>query len=182
MLRDLDAIPDVLVVLNHPLSNELRCDFRTHVRLLQRFLRDYGSYFHALELNGLQPLRHNQRVAEMAEELGYARDLRRRPSLHGAERQRQPDERRHVRGVRGRDSAGAGQPRAVHAASTASRYPARYVEFISQAVATYPEFAGRERWIDRVFKDSENGPEAVGRSLAGMEVPGRFACSSRPSG
>jgi hypothetical protein len=37
----------------------------------------------------------------------------------------------------------------------------RYIEFIAQAVATYPEFAGRERWVDRVFKDSDDGPEAV---------------------
>jgi hypothetical protein len=39
--------------------------------------------------------------------------------------------------------------------------PCRYVEFISQAVATYPESAGRERWIDRVFKETEDGPEPV---------------------
>ena len=66
MLQALDAMPDVLLVLNHPLSSEMRAGFRTHARLLQRFLREYGRYMHALELNGLQPHSHNRSVARMA--------------------------------------------------------------------------------------------------------------------
>jgi hypothetical protein len=33
----------------------------------------------------------------------------------------------------------------------------RYIEFISQAVRTDPEFAGRERWVGRVFRQTEDG-------------------------
>jgi len=31
----------------------------------------------------------------------------------------------------------------------------RYIEFISQALQTYPELPGRQRWLDRVFYDHE---------------------------
>jgi hypothetical protein len=33
----------------------------------------------------------------------------------------------------------------------------RYVEFAAQAVRTYPEFTGRERWIDRIFNQTHEG-------------------------
>ena len=39
----------------------------------------------------------------------------------------------------------------------------RYVEFISQAVRTYPELAGRQRWVDRVFKETEEGKVALAK-------------------
>jgi hypothetical protein len=35
--------------------------------------------------------------------------------------------------------------------------PARYIEFIWHAVREYPEFSGRERWVDRVFFQRESG-------------------------
>jgi hypothetical protein len=160
MLRDLNSMRDVLVILNHPLSNELRCDFRTHVRLLQRFLREYGPLFHALELNGLQPYRHNRRVAQIAEELGM-------PVISGGDRHcTEPNANvnltnaatfaEFVEEIRTERIS-----RVLYMPQYRESIPCRYVEFISQAVATYPEFAGRERWIDRVFKETENGPEAV---------------------
>ena len=34
---------------------------------------------------------------------------------------------------------------------------ARYVEVIWHAVRNYPDFTGRERWVDRVFFQRENG-------------------------
>jgi hypothetical protein len=160
MLRDLNAEPGVLVVLNHPLSNELKTDFRTHVRLLQRFLREFGRFFHALELNGLQPHRHNRRVAQMATEM----DL---PVISGGDRHcTEPNAN-----VNLTNAATFGEfveeirtervSRVLFMPQYRESIPCRYVEFIAQAVAAYPEFAGRERWIDRVFKDTDNGPEPV---------------------
>jgi hypothetical protein len=160
MLRELGAMRDVLLVLNHPLSNELRTDFRTHVRLLQRFLREFGGFFHALELNGLQPHRHNRRVAQMAAEMDM-------PIISGGDRHcTEPNANVNLTNAatfaefveeirKERVSRVLFMPQ--YRESTACRY----VEFISQAVATYPEFAGRERWVDRVFKETEDGPEPV---------------------
>lgn len=160
MLRDLNAMRDVLVVLNHPLSNELRCDFRTHVRLLQRFLREFGAFFHALELNGLQPHRHNRRVAQMAAELDM-------PIISGGDRHcTEPNANLNLTNAATfaefvEEIRKERISRVLFMPQYCESIPCRYVEFISQAVATYPEFAGRERWIDRVFKETDNGPEAV---------------------
>ena len=160
MLRDLNSMRDVLVILNHPLSNELRCDFRTHVRLLQRFLREFGGRFHALELNGLQPHRHNRRVVQIAAELGM-------PVISGGDRHCM-EANANVNRTNATTFAEFVEEirtermsRVLFMPQYRESIPCRYVEFISQAVATYPQFAGRERWIDRVFKETENGPEAV---------------------
>ena len=43
--------------------------------------------------------------------------------------------------------------------------PARYIEFIWQAVRNYPEFSGRARWVDRVFVRLESGETVACGSL-----------------
>lgn len=160
MLRDLNAMPNVLVVLNHPYSNELRTDFRAHVRLLARFLREFGEYMHALELNGLQPHSHNRCVPHLAAEMGL-------PLISGGDRHcTEPNAN-----VNLTDAATFAEfveeirkervSRILFMPQYRESIPCRYVEFISQAVGTYPGFAGRERWVDRVFKETEDGPEPV---------------------
>jgi hypothetical protein len=160
MLQSLHAIPGVLVVLNHPLINEMRTGFRAHVRLLQRFLREFVRYMHALELNGLQPDSHNRRVARMAAELQL-------PVISGGDRHCvEPNANVNLTSAatfaefveeirRERVSRVLFMPQYREATSC------RYVEFISQAVRYYPEFAGRERWLDRVFRPTEEGDEPV---------------------
>ena len=58
-LAEMDALPDVLIVLNHPFSCEELLERADHVRLLQQFLDEFGECMHALELNGLQPKVNN---------------------------------------------------------------------------------------------------------------------------
>lgn len=160
MLRDLGAMRDVLLVLNHPFSNELRTDFRTHVRLLQRFLREFGGLFHALELNGLQPLSHNRRVIHVAAEMAM-------PVISGGDRHcTEPNANVNLTNAATfaefvEEIRQERVSRVLFLPQYRESIPCRYVEFISQAVRTYPEFAGRERWVDRVFKDTDNGPEPV---------------------
>jgi hypothetical protein len=156
ILRDLDAMPDVLLVLNHPLSNEARTTFRNHVRLLQLFLREHVHTIHALELNGLQPARNNRRVAEMAEELGL-------PVISGGDRHcLEPNANVNL------TDAGTFTEfvheirrelfsRVLFLSQYREATSCRYVEFIAQAVARYPELTGRERWVDRVFLQTDSG-------------------------
>jgi hypothetical protein len=160
VLRDLDALGRVLVVLNHPLSNEVKTGYRAHVRLLRRFLREYGCYFHALELNGLQPHSHNRRVARMAAEMHL-------PVISGGDRHcLEPSANVNLTNAatftefvaeirRERVS------RVLFLPQYRETIPCRYIEFISQAVATYPEFIGRERWVNRIFRQLEDGEEAI---------------------
>jgi hypothetical protein len=156
VLRDLDGMRDVLVVLNHPLSNEVLTDFRTHVRLLRRFLREYGSYMHALELNGLQPGRHNRRVADMAAEIGL-------PVISGGDRHCvEPNANVNLTSATNfadfvDEIRREGVSRVLFLPQYRESTACRYIEFISQAVGTYPEFAGRQRWVDRVFKHTNDG-------------------------
>jgi hypothetical protein len=160
MLRDLDAMRDVLLVLNHPLSNEARTEFRTHVRLLRRFIWEHVDTIHALELNGLQPACNNRRVAAMAADLGL-------PVISGGDRHCvEPNANVNLTGAatftefveeirRERVSCVLFLPQYREAISC------RYVEFIAQAVARYPELTGRERWLDRVFLQTESGEKPL---------------------
>src|SRR5262249_22202286 len=111
---------------------------------------------HALELNGLQPMRNNQCVAAMAAELQL-------PVISGGDRHcLEPNANVNLTPAatfsdfvdeirRERVSQVLFMPHYREATSC------RYVEFIAQAVATYPELTGRERWIDRVFRETEEG-------------------------
>jgi hypothetical protein len=66
MLAELDSLPAVLIVLNHPMWNLYAlptCQFEFE---LDRFLEDAGRYLHAFELNGLRQREENQRVADLA--------------------------------------------------------------------------------------------------------------------
>jgi hypothetical protein len=160
VLKSLDEMPGVLIVLNHPLSNEVRTGFRAHARLLQKFLRECGRYMHALELNGLQPHCHNRSVARMAAEMQM-------PVISGGDRHCvEPNANVNLTNAttfaefveeirRERVSRVLFMPQYREATSC------RYVEFISQAVRYYPEFAGRQRWMDRVFRPTEAGDEAL---------------------
>jgi hypothetical protein len=156
ILRELDALPEVLVVLNHPLASEERTAFRTHLRLLNRFLREHRGNIHALELNGLQPARHNRRVAAMAREL----DL---PVVSGGDRHCL--EANASLNLTNATSFAefVGEVRREHVSRVLfmpqyrESIPCRYIEFIWHAVRTYPEFPGRERWVDRVFQQTAQG-------------------------
>jgi len=163
VLKCLNAMRDVLVVLNHPLSNEVRTDFRTHARLLRRFLRECGRHIHALELNGLQPARHNRRVAKMAAEIGL-------PVISGGDRHCvEPNANLNLTSAATftefvEEIRGERISRILFMPQYREAISCRYIEFISQAVRTYPGLAGRQRWVDRVFSQTEDGETPISAS------------------
>ena len=79
LMEWLSQFPHVLVVLNHPLWDEGGSDEATHRGVAERFLAQYGSGVHSLELNGMRPWRENQRVMEMAQTWGF-------PTISGGDR------------------------------------------------------------------------------------------------
>jgi hypothetical protein len=109
---------------------------------------------HALELNGLQSATDNREVVLLAAEVGL-------PVVSGGDRHcLEPNANVNLTNAttfvefvhevrRDRLSRVLFLPQYRDALAT------RYVEFISQAVRTYPEFIGRESWMDRVFYDHE---------------------------
>jgi len=67
ILRSLDEMPDVLVVLNHPLWDLAGIGQENHERALRSLLCGYGQFVHALELNGMRSWQENQSVLHLSE-------------------------------------------------------------------------------------------------------------------
>ena len=66
MLAELDEIPGVLIVFNHPIWDLYRVGKDRHDVLVNEFLARYGQYVHALELNGLRNWKENREAATLA--------------------------------------------------------------------------------------------------------------------
>ena len=64
MLHDL---PDLLIVLNHPMWDLAHIGRQRHEHTVSGFLADLGMFIHALELGGLRSWEENQRVLHLAE-------------------------------------------------------------------------------------------------------------------
>jgi len=154
LLSELDRIPNVLIVLNHPFCCEFRIPPADHNAELRRFLEEHRDRIHALELNGLQPASDNRATIHLAAALGL-------PAISGGDRHcLEPNASLNLTNAasleefideirRGRVSHVLFLPQ--------YREPlaARYIEFFWHAVKPYPEAPGRERWLDRVFYDHE---------------------------
>ncbi len=65
----LNALPGVLVVLNHPLWDIENIGAERHAAALKDFLNRYRRWLHALEINGFRPWRENLAVAQLARDL-----------------------------------------------------------------------------------------------------------------
>ncbi len=70
ILAALHALPNVLVVFNHPMWDLYLVGASRHAELLRRFLAENGRYLHALELNGLRTWKENRAVRALARECG----------------------------------------------------------------------------------------------------------------
>lgn len=79
LLYELQGLPATLVVLNHPFWSAEGVDPKEHRVFVARFLQEFGSVIHALEVNGLRSRAENRMVME----LGRAFDL---PLISGGDR------------------------------------------------------------------------------------------------
>jgi hypothetical protein len=67
LLAMLDRLPDVLIVLNHPMWDLPGIGKANHLRTLNTFVAEFGSYLHAFELGGLRSWEENRAVVEFAQ-------------------------------------------------------------------------------------------------------------------
>ena len=65
----LNEMPEVLVILNHPIWDIEMIGQKKHLLLLKQFLKDHCKWIHALEVNGFRTWSENKEVIEMAEAL-----------------------------------------------------------------------------------------------------------------
>jgi hypothetical protein len=66
ILAELDELPGVLIVFNHPLWDLYRVGKEKHEVLVNEFLAVNGQYVHALELNGLRDWKENRETSTLA--------------------------------------------------------------------------------------------------------------------
>jgi hypothetical protein len=66
MLAELDELPNVLIVFNHPLWDLYRVGKEKHDVLVNEFLAVNGQFLHALELNGLRDWKENRETSTLA--------------------------------------------------------------------------------------------------------------------
>jgi len=70
LLSDLHAMPDVLIIFNHPLWDLYRIGQEKHHLRVDQFLARNNQFMHAFELNGLRDWQENREAAALAQKWG----------------------------------------------------------------------------------------------------------------
>lgn len=70
LFSPLNEDPEILVVFNHPYWDIEMIGQKEHDRALREFIEIFGSWLHALEINGFRPWSENQAVIELADDVG----------------------------------------------------------------------------------------------------------------
>jgi hypothetical protein len=153
----LHQIPEVLIVLNHPLWDIERVGKQRHEALLKEFLKEHGRWIHAFEINGFRSWSENKAVIEMAEALGI-------PVVTGGDRHGcKPNTvinltnsstfSEFVEEIRIDKHS-----KVVLMPEYSQPLASRQLQSFAEILALYPHFPeGRKRWFDRVFFDVGDG-------------------------
>jgi hypothetical protein len=169
ILAELDEIPGVLIVFNHPLWDLYRIGKEKHLFLVNDFLAVNGQFVHAIELNGLRHWDENRAVTELAAK--WNQILIGGGDRHGIEPNANVNLTRatsftafvyEVRRER--------QSHVLFMPQYAEPWKHRILNSTLAAIRNYPEFPeGSQRWDERVYH-----PDAEGkmRSLAELWYQG----------
>lgn len=153
----LSEIPEILVILNHPLWDIEMVGQQRHEILLKNFLKEHGRWIHAFEINGFRTWSENKAVIEMAEALGI-------PLVTGGDRHGcKPNTVINL--TNSKTFAEFAEEIRVDRRSEVVLMPeykqplhSRQLQSFSEILKLYPEFPeGRRRWFDRVYFDIGNG-------------------------
>jgi hypothetical protein len=172
MLAELDELPGVLIVFNHPLWDLYRIGDAKHRLLVNDFLAVYGQFCHAVELNGLRNWDENREVATLAAQWNQV--LISGGDRHGVEPNANLNlTRAHsftefVHEVR-RDR----QSHILFMPQYAEPWKHRILNSTLAAIRNYPDFPeGSQRWDDRVFHpDAEGNTRQLSELWRGGRAP-----------
>ncbi len=157
ILADLHAMPNTLIVFNHPVWDLHKLGAERHLFCVNEFLTSSNRFLHAMELNGLRGWQENRQVQALAQKWGQL--LIGGGDRHGVQpnaitnltRASSFDEFVHeVRRERISD---------IHfMASYAVPWKYRILESTLDVIRYYPDFPeGSRHWDDRVFHADANG-------------------------
>ena len=172
MLAELDELPGVLIVFNHPLWDLYRIGDAKHRLLVNDFLAVYGQFCHAVELNGLRNWDENREVAKLAAQWNQV--LISGGDRHGVEPNanlnltRAASFTEFVLEVR-RDR----QSHVLFMPQYAEPWKHRILNSTLAAIRNYPDFPeGSQRWDDRVYHpDAEGNTRQLSELWRGGRAP-----------
>ncbi len=159
LFAELDELPNVLIIFNHPLWDLYRVGTERHNVLVNEFLVKYGQFLHALELNGLRHWNENREVHTLAAHWNQL--LISGGDRHGIEPNANVNLsnassfNEFVHEVR-RDR----QSHVLFMPQYAEPWKHRILNSTLDAIRDYPEFPeGSQRWDERVFHPNSKGTE-----------------------
>ena len=172
MLAELDEIPGVLIIFNHPLWDLYRIGEERHRFLVNEFLAVNGQFCHAVELNGLRHWDENREVATLAAQWNQL--LISGGDRHGVEPNANINLTRatsftefvyEVRRERRSD--------VLFMPQYAEPWKHRILNSTLDAIRNYPEFPeGSQRWDERVYHpDAEGNIRPLASLWAGKRAP-----------
>lgn len=157
ILAALHAIPEVLVVFNHPMWDLYRVGDETHYRMVNDFLRENSVWIHAIELNGLRNWKENREAARLAESWNMV--LISGGDRHGVE----PNAAINLTNAGSFDEF-VGEIRedrrsvVLFMPQYAQPWKHRILRSAIDAVRHYPHFPpGSQKWDERVYHPDANG-------------------------
>ena len=169
MLAELDDLPCVLIVFNHPLWDLYRIGADKHRFLVNDFLVVNGQFCHAVELNGLRDWDENRAVATLAGQWNQV--LISGGDRHGIEPNANVNLTRatsftaFVHEVRRERTS-----HVLFMPQYAEPWKHRILNSTLAAIRNYPEFPeGSQRWDERVYHPDADGTM---RSLAEIWIGG----------
>lgn len=155
ILSELAAIPEVLIVLNHPFWIEEGVAEADHAPALERLLRTCSRWFHAFELNGTRGWSENRQVIDLAAAWN-------RPVISGGDRHAcEPAACLNLTGAASFTEFAAevrdGRSSVLFMPQYREPMALRILEAAWDILRPYPEYQDREHWTDRVFYRGEDG-------------------------
>ena len=157
ILAALHALPNVLILFNHPMWDLYLVGATRHAELLRRFMAENGRYLHALELNGLRMWKENRAVRSMAQQHGKL--LISGGDRHGLE----PNAVINLTNATSftefvHEVRYEGRSHVLFMPQYAEPFKHRVLRSTLDVIRDYPDFPqGSRRWDERVFHPGTNG-------------------------
>ena len=157
ILAELHALPNVLIVFNHPMWDLYLVGASRHATLLREFMATNGRYMHALELNGLRSWKENRTARTMARD--YNKLLISGGDRHGLE----PNANINLTNARSftefvHEIRYEERSHVLFMPQYAEPWKHRVLRSTLDVVRDYPEFPlGSRRWDERVYHPDQHG-------------------------
>jgi hypothetical protein len=157
ILSQLHALPDTLIVFNHPVWDLNKVGVERHLFCIREFMTDCAQFLHAMELNGLRGWQENRRVHALAKEWNQL--LISGGDRHGV----QPNANVNLTHATTFDEFvhEVRRERISHIffmPQYADPWKYRVLESTLDVIRHYPDFPeGSQNWDDRVFHPDTNG-------------------------